>query len=88
MELEKGQIVASRAGRDVTKLYVVLSQQQGRVLLANGAKHTLLQPKRKNVRHISPTGTVLAGNDMQTDTQLKQALAAYENNRGTHKQGG
>lgn len=88
MELVKGQIVASKAGRDVARWYVVAGFEKDRVLLANGAKFTLAAPKPKNIRHISPTRTVLGSGDMQTDDQLKQALAAYEQSCGAPQQGG
>ncbi|MDL2325002.1 KOW domain-containing RNA-binding protein [Ruminococcaceae bacterium OttesenSCG-928-A16] len=88
MKLEVGQIVMSRAGRDVTRYYVVVQVAQSRVLLANGSKYTLQAPKGKNIRHISPTKTVLTPSDMQTDDQLKQALAVYNQNRAAQMQGG
>lgn len=77
MEISKGQIVISRAGRDICRWYVVVGKEEDRVLLANGEKFTLLAPKRKNYRHISPTDTVLSVEDMETDNQLRQALDAY-----------
>lgn len=77
MEISKGQIVMSRAGRDICRWYVVVGKEEDRILLANGEKFTLLAPKRKNVHHISPANTVLSVEDMETDNQLKQALDAH-----------
>lgn len=88
MELLKGQIVLSRAGRDVTHIYMVVGLKAGRALLANGAKWTLAAPKKKNIRHIAPTKTVLAQSQAESDVKLKAALAAYEAARGADEQGG
>lgn len=90
MELKKGQVVQSRAGRDVTKLYVVLAREADRVLLADGAKRTLQAPKKKNLRHLQPTNTVLPPGQIQTDLEIKRALAAYAEKTGLQQktQGG
>lgn len=89
MQLTKGQIVTSRAGRDVTRSYVVTGTTDERVLLANGGKFTLSAPKAKNVRHINPTGKVLSAGEMQDDTTIRTALAAYDESiRGPKREGG
>lgn len=77
MQLIIGQIVASRAGRDVAHLYAVVGLQEDRVLVADGDKRLLAAPKAKNLRHIAPTLTVLNTEQMQTDVSLKKALAEY-----------
>lgn len=77
MELETGQIVVSRQGRDVTNAYMVVGFEGERLLLADGEKWPLAHPKKKNPRHITPTRTVLAGRDRDTDLKLKAALGAY-----------
>lgn len=78
MEICKGKIVMSRVGRDRLRWYIVVGQEQDRVLLANGEKFTLANPKKKNYRHISCTNMVVEVQDMQTDTQLKQVLQTYK----------
>ena len=88
MELVAGQIVTSRRGRDVTHAYVVLQVQGERVLLCDGAKRTLAAPKEKNPRHIQPTGTVLAADEMETDLTIKRALVAFTAKRAPQQQGG
>lgn len=78
MKLVKGQLVFSRRGRDNGRVYMVLGTEHDRVLLANGTTRTLVAPKRKNIRHINATGTVLQAGQYSNDTQLKGAIAAYE----------
>lgn len=88
MELTKGQIVMSRAGRDTCRWYAVIGQDNGRVLLANGEKFTFLHPKCKNNRHISASNVILKEEDMKTDLQLKQAILAFTTSRNRQMQGG
>lgn len=88
MEIVKGQIVFSRAGRDVTHPYMVLDIQGDRLLLADGGKRTLAAPKKKNVRHINPTSTVLPADAAETDQSLRAALMAYIEKAGPNEQGG
>lgn len=77
MQFTAGQLVISRKGRDVTKVYMVVGQEKERLLLADGGKWTLKAPKRKNVRHVTATATVLESGRADSDNELKAALAAY-----------
>ena len=85
MQLKVGQIVASRAGRDVTRLYVVTGFRDRWVLVADGKKRTLALPKTKNANHLAPTLTVLAEEQMKTDAALKEALEAYIQDAASRK---
>ena len=88
MDIQKGQIVFSRSGRDCTEAYAVVAVEGERLLLANGAKRTLAAPKPKNKRHVIATNTHLQAEDMDTDAKLKVALAAYCKTLEPELQGG
>ena len=49
---EKGEAVISLQGRDKGKYYVVVEVQGDRVLVADGVKRKLNNPKIKNVKHL------------------------------------
>ena len=51
-KLQEGQIVRSKAGHDRGTFYVILSWTERDVFVADGIKHTLEQPKRKNRKHV------------------------------------
>ena len=87
MEIQIGQVVTSRAGRDVGGFYVVAAIESERLLLVNGLKWPLASPKRKNIRHINPTTTALPGFEAATDETLRAALAAYAEEHGPGKGG-
>lgn len=81
MDMETGQIVASRTGRDVTRWYVVLGSEGGRILLADGERRTLAAPKRKNPRHLAPTRTVLGAEQIKDDITIRKVLKAFADER-------
>lgn len=49
-----GQIVRSMQGRDSGTLYLVIGtdSKDERLVLSDGRKHPVDQPKRKNIRHV------------------------------------
>ena len=65
-ELVRGQIVRSKAGRDGGKFYVVIAWTKRDVFVADGRKHTMEKPKRKNKKHLWYTKTVVHINDDQS----------------------
>lgn len=81
-QLQPGQVVASRAGRDSGRLLVVLRVLDDRyVLVADGQVRTAERPKLKNVRHLQPCGPVVesvarkaAAGGRITDAELRRAL--------------
>ena len=88
MEVVKGQVVISRRGRDVRRLYVAVGHEGERLLLCDGDKRTLAQPKVKNRLHINPTGTILPGETLETDLKIKTALKPLKKQMAADQQGG
>ncbi|HHT37599.1 MAG: RNA-binding protein [Candidatus Wallacebacter cryptica] len=53
MGLEIGQLVSSKAGRDAGRRYLVLAKLNDKhVLVADGVTRKVIQPKKKNIRHL------------------------------------
>ena len=61
MDVEPGQLVRSLVGRDKGKHYLIIGFEAGRVLLADGRKRLIKQPKKKNVKHLQPYRYVVPG---------------------------
>lgn len=76
MNVVKGSVVKALAGRDQGSFFVAVAAEDRFVYIANGKERKLSSPKRKNVKHISPTGTVADMTDM-TDKKLKRLLSAF-----------
>ncbi len=84
MEITKGNIVRSDAGRDRGKLFYVLRVDGEYLLLADGKGRKVESPKRKKRRHVlfcSAEETRLSGKikseEKITNSELRRALAAY-----------
>lgn len=77
MELTAGQIVISRAGRDINRAYMVLGEEGRYVLLANGDKWTIKTPKRKNARHLNPTKAFVKQEQRDEDQHINAAIMAF-----------
>ncbi|MBQ6987191.1 MAG: KOW domain-containing RNA-binding protein [Oscillibacter sp.] len=85
MDIEKSNIVRSRAGRDMGKLFVVLAVEGEYLLLADGKSRKLEAPKRKKRRHVefvaadddTRLSKKIRGEEKITNSELRRALAAY-----------
>lgn len=80
MLIEQGCIVKSIAGRDQERYFMVLGLQNDFCLLADGKLRKLESPKRKRIKHVQKTNTVLDFSAIKTNHQLRKALAAFREN--------
>lgn len=59
-EVQKGQLVKSKAGRDKDRYYLVLGREGNILYLADGRARGALNPKKKNIRHVAKSNRVAA----------------------------
>ena len=78
MDFVKGQLVRSKAGRDKNRTFAVIGIQGQMLFLADGSLRKLDRPKAKKIRHVAPTATVLREEILADDTQLSEAIRAYD----------
>lgn len=62
------------AGRDGKRLFVVIRCDEKFVYLADGRHRFLDAPKRKNKKHINPTGLICDLKGISTDKGLRRFL--------------
>ncbi len=77
MEIIRGQVVKSKAGRDKGGFLAVLKVEPPYAVLCDGKRRPLERPKRKKLMHLAPTGTVLPEEVLGTDRKLRKALQAF-----------
>ncbi len=77
MDFIRGRVVRSCAGHDKGSFLVVLRTEENRAVVCDGRRRSLEHPKRKNLRHLSMTSTVLPENLMQTSCGIRRALAPF-----------
>ena len=79
-----GSVVLSTQGRDKGMYFVVTKVDKGVVFLVDGGMRKLNAPKRKNVKHVSNSGSVLQSiaqkltdNKKVFDSEVKSALRQF-----------
>ena len=78
MDFVKGRLVRSKAGRDKTRTFAVMAVEGQMLLLADGSLRKTARPKRKKMRHVAPTATVLGNELLQSDRLLSKAITAFD----------
>lgn len=73
MKLKKGSVVRATAGRDSGKLFAVIEVQGGYCFIVDGKSRKLSSDKKKNIKHICPTNSMIDLNDI-TDKKLRTLL--------------
>lgn len=76
MEAITGTIVRSRAGRDKGNFLVVIRTDENFVYLADGKERKLDAPKKKRIKHVSFTNTVI-NTESLTDKKLRSVIAEF-----------
>ena len=71
-----GRVVISNAGRDKTKLMVVVKETENYLLVCDGKERPVTRPKRKNPKHLQFTNTSLEAHQLETNRALRKALKA------------
>lgn len=77
MEIKIGSVVRVRAGRGKGSCFVALENRDGFVNIADGKTRKLENPKKKNIKHISPMHRTIDTKDL-TNKKLRKILAELE----------
>ncbi|HEX3029053.1 MAG TPA: KOW domain-containing RNA-binding protein [Clostridia bacterium] len=92
MGMSLGQVVYSKAGRDVGKRFIVMAViDQSYVLVCDGDLRRIEKPKKKKIKHLEHTGQIIEALNSKLESKLKvtnaeirKALSALqENNKNT-----
>ena len=74
--IKTGSIVRPIAGRNQDRFFVVIQTDADCVLLSDGRRRKLNNPKRKKQKHLEDTGYTLDLLKLTTDKQLRKALTS------------
>lgn len=78
MEICKGSLVYSIAGRDKGNIFLVLYVEGDFVYLADGDMRRVAKPKKKKVKHVNKINRALELDfDNLSDSSLRKALSDY-----------
>ena len=94
MDIARSNIVKSIAGRDAGSLFFVLATEGDFLLLADGKRRRVENPKRKRLRHVVPTGLDagaaaerIRSSEKVTNSELRKAIAAYSGKENQDQEG-
>lgn len=83
MKLDIGSVVTANAGRDNGGYFVVVNLDKNYCFIADGKSRKISSPKRKNIKHICRTNSMIDINGI-TDKKLRTLLGyikAEESNK-------
>lgn len=93
MNIQCGQIIKSKAGRDQGKFFIILDIQDEYVYLVDGQTRRVENPKKKKIKHIQPTKIVIETinhkieNDIRlTNADIRKELIVYQKNLDNRKE--
>jgi ribosomal protein L14E/L6E/L27E len=78
MNIVKGSIVKAKAGRDKDGFFVVLDVFSAFALIADGKRRKVEHPKKKKLKHLEATETVIEGS-LETNPQIRKILNNFKN---------
>ena len=83
-DIYPGCIVRSKAGRDKGAYYLVIDEEEGKVLVANGRNRPITNAKKKNRSHLqhsyqgaAAVKVKLANGEKLTDEDIRAALNKF-----------
>lgn len=82
MEAAIGMIVRSAAGHDKDSFMVITAVEGDFALVCDGKSRKLEKPKRKRLKHLKLTKTVV-DTDGLTDKKLRSVIGAYAAGQGS-----
>lgn len=77
MFIKRGQIVFVTAGKEKGRFMIVLEADDRSVLLCDGKDRPCDRPKRKNIKYVSVTDTVVSEADLAANSRIKSVLRSF-----------
>ena len=74
MDIVKGTVVISKAGRDKGRMLAVLGLENDIAIVADGDLRKIERPKRKKVKHLSLTKTVFDQSVLVSNKLLRESI--------------
>lgn len=94
MDSSRSDIVLSLAGRDKGQLFFVVAEDESYVLVADGKRRKVENPKRKKRKHVRHVARIesrvarkLRQGDKVLNSELRKDLAEFSR-KSSHNQGG
>ncbi|MDL2310847.1 KOW domain-containing RNA-binding protein [Peptostreptococcaceae bacterium OttesenSCG-928-C18] len=84
-QLVKGQVVRSIKGRDKGRIQMVIDiLDESHVLVVDGKKRKVENPKKKKIKHLQKSNTVLKLDSCINNSQIRKMLKVFEEKEEVH----
>lgn len=84
-EVAKGQVVRSLKGRDKGQFQVIIDfLDSSHVLVVDGKRRKINSPKKKKIKHLQCTNTILDISNDTNDSHIRKMLNAFVNKEEVH----
>lgn len=77
MDIQIGLVVRAKSGRDKGRFFVVISIDGEYAYIVDGKTRRLERPKRKNLKHLFATNTVVPIDSLNTNRLIKAELREF-----------
>ncbi len=77
MDLKKGLVVRAKSGRDKNRFFVVISYDREYAYISDGKTRRIESPKKKNIKHLFVTDTVIPQDSLNTNKLIRAALRPF-----------
>ena len=79
MDFVRGLVVKNKAGHEKNQFFVVLECTVSYAFICDGKHRKLLNSKKKNLKHLSATNTILPEDFLLTNRKIREALRPFNN---------
>lgn len=79
--MTKGQIVRSIAGHDKNDFFVVMDIDGQYATICDGKHRPVQRMKRKKLKHLSMTKTIVDIDQVQTNREIRRAIRLFRENQ-------
>ena len=77
MQIVRGTVVRSSAGRDKDDFQIILESDGVYVVVCDGKHRPLEKTKRKKIKHIKATNTIVNEDNLKTNKLIRKALKSF-----------
>lgn len=78
MEIQKGSLVYSKAGKDKGKLFLVLKTEGELAYIADGETRLVQKPKMKKFKHLQKTNTIVEIKTELENFEVRKILTGFK----------
>ncbi|BED92786.1 MAG: translation initiation factor IF-1 [Candidatus Paraimprobicoccus trichonymphae] len=81
MEIKKGSVVISKAGRDKNNFHVILDFDEKYAIICDGKYRPLGKPKKKKFLHLKLTNSFLDESVLKCNKDIRKSLKKFANHK-------